>query len=1108
MTLGLCHCLQDQEDDSICATKKVDKISALPSPHDKYKKRDTPLTDLQNILNTISPSKNSTTQELCSNVEDIVSEKGLESDVSQEVSLVASITTVPSNLSDSNLPSASSPKNYHIVEGVIIEEVIVLHSSDESITEKKKSHPENNLPVDISLYPAIVDLSGPSERLASCSKSPLSPKQDLPLSLITITATNVTNSEDSICAAKNVDKIGTLSSPHYKDKKCVTPFTDIKNNILLTISTPKNTIRQELYSSVGDTISEKGLESGVSQEVSLAVSLTSAPSNLSDGNLHSASNPQAKNDVESVIIEEDIGLRSPGESITEKIKSNEEDNLPVDVSLYSEIAALSGPPEQLSSNSKSFLSDPYPELPLNLITNVTNSQLMPKNAEQEICSKYENLLAPENSNPSVVNAGVNVTGFQHRLNEAEQESRSKPTSPSLIEDANSHLIPPPLLPDLQNYVHLLNEPIEDDQYPNLSIQTADIVLDSPCSSFNIPSPYTSVNSPVATDKKKRNCEKRKGPGKIRTTNLSEWKDVKRKELKNLGREYTNRKGEIKEEKKMKPPCSSKCIKKCSENIEETEREYIFKCYWELGSHERQWDFISKFVSSHEPKRIKAKGPNRSRIMKYTLPTSNDSKSVAVCRTMFLNTLSISEKPVRTLFDKQSSVNENVHKVTDLRGRHRNRPKKLSDNILNSVKDHVNALAPVESHYCRKSSSKKYLDGQLSYKRLHLLYLEWFDEKIYGSKKATLRQYQDIVNSNFNIAFYTPKKDQCDKCHAYKNIKEPTEQQKTEQEIHLQYKTLARSLKEINKTEAEKCQNGEIVTACFDMQKILTCPFGNVSIFYYKRKLNLYNFTVYDMSQKNGYCYMWSEANGKKGANEVCSGLMLFMQSKIDGGTKQFKFWSDNCSGQNRNRIVFALYQYIVQKYDVESITHRFLEVGHTQNEGDSVHSVIEGASNNRTIYTPEQWFNLIRWAKTSGEAYRVQEMTINDIQDCRVLLEGKNWTKNNDNEKVAWGKVKEIHVSKENINTIKYKYQLNEEYKVITTLKRKTRGKTNDVVVNLKQANTSLLQINNDKYKDLTYLCEKKIIPEEFHSYFKSLPHDQTEGNRSNNSDHDQSEED
>lgn len=61
----------------------------------------------------------------------------------------------------------------------------------------------------------------------------------------------------------------------------------------------------------------------------------------------------------------------------------------------------------------------------------------------------------------------------------------------------------------------------------------------------------------------------------------------------------------------------------------------------------------------------------------------------------------------------------------------------------------------------------------------------------------------------------------------------------------------------------------------------------------------------------------------------------------------------------------------------------------------------------------------------------------------------------------------------------------------------------NNLVIDIKQANTSVMKINNEKYKDLIYLCESKIIPEEFHSYFKSLPRDQTEGIVINMSDDD-----
>lgn len=57
--------------------------------------------------------------------------------------------------------------------------------------------------------------------------------------------------------------------------------------------------------------------------------------------------------------------------------------------------------------------------------------------------------------------------------------------------------------------------------------------------------------------------------------------------------------------------------------------------------------------------------------------------------------------------------------------------------------------------------------------------------------------------------------------------------------------------------------------------------------------------------------------------------------------------------------------YAARKFGV-TIIHRFLEKGHTQNEGESVHSVIERTGEHRLIYTPEEWKLLIKWANTEN----------------------------------------------------------------------------------------------------------------------------------------------
>lgn len=129
---------------------------------------------------------------------------------------------------------------------------------------------------------------------------------------------------------------------------------------------------------------------------------------------------------------------------------------------------------------------------------------------------------------------------------------------------------------------------------------------------------------------------------------------------------------------------------------------------------------------------------------------------------------------------------------------------------------------------------------------------------------------------------------------------------------------------------------------FDLEKVLPTPQCEVSSFYYKRKLATYNFTIYDVGKKEGYCFMWDESDGKRGSNEISTCILKFIKLKKLSGIKEFSFYSDNCAGQNRNRFIYSMWEYAAYTLKV-NIIHTFLEKGHTQNEGDSMHATIECA---------------------------------------------------------------------------------------------------------------------------------------------------------------------
>lgn len=120
---------------------------------------------------------------------------------------------------------------------------------------------------------------------------------------------------------------------------------------------------------------------------------------------------------------------------------------------------------------------------------------------------------------------------------------------------------------------------------------------------------------------------------------------------------------------------------------------------------------------------------------------------------------------------------------------------------------------------------------------------------------------------------------------------------------------------------------------------------------------------------NVHCYFWTEVDAKRGANEIGSCVWEYLKNVCAEDEEQKKniFYSDNCCGQNKNKYIATLYLYAVSHLNIASITHKFLIRGHTQNEADSVHSLIEREVKKNLksgpIYSPHQYVTLIKNAK-------------------------------------------------------------------------------------------------------------------------------------------------
>ena len=187
-----------------------------------------------------------------------------------------------------------------------------------------------------------------------------------------------------------------------------------------------------------------------------------------------------------------------------------------------------------------------------------------------------------------------------------------------------------------------------------------------------------------------------------------------------------------------------------------------------------------------------------------------------------------------------------------------------------VRKHILSFPALPSHYARHDTSKVYLEQSLNITRMYELYVN--ECKGRDEEPVKENMYRLIFRRDFNIAFHQPKKDSCLMCDKYKNGSVSQE----EYDAHMMSKQKAREHKELDKEQAKK--NPNIHTCTFDLQQVLSCPNTTTSTVYYKRKLSVFNLSVYSLGTGLGCCYMWDETEGRRGASEIGTAMHMYISS--------------------------------------------------------------------------------------------------------------------------------------------------------------------------------------------------------------------------------------
>ncbi len=274
-------------------------------------------------------------------------------------------------------------------------------------------------------------------------------------------------------------------------------------------------------------------------------------------------------------------------------------------------------------------------------------------------------------------------------------------------------------------------------------------------------------------------------------------------------------------------------------------------------------------------------------------------------------------------------------------------------------------------------------------------------------------------------------------------------------------------------------------ATFDLQAVLTSPFAGDCLIYYSRKLSVLNFTIFD-SKENGICYLWPEIEGKKGSSEIGTCLLKYLQN-LPNEVERVIFYADTCGGQNRNQHIVAALVYAVNRVgSLQTIDLKFMESGHSYLEADSVHAAIERSRKHKTLYVLNDYKLIIEMSRKKPFPYVVNEVHHYDIFDLHQLSQTliTNRKKTVKQDTIKWLLVKWFRFERNKLS-VGFKYDVTDpEFQYMNINQQKTTWTD----LNLKKKYSAQLPLSLAKKKDLLNLLRKGVIPNEYSSFYNSLP--------------------
>lgn len=358
---------------------------------------------------------------------------------------------------------------------------------------------------------------------------------------------------------------------------------------------------------------------------------------------------------------------------------------------------------------------------------------------------------------------------------------------------------------------------------------------------------------------------------------------------------------------------------------------------------------------------------RNKSRRYFLITAKGER-LQVCTIMFLKTFGLKEKMIRVWLDHEEEFGLRENPVVVQKRKNTSRQQCQYNQELLERKilllTFLIDYPKVESHYCRKDTEREYF--QTTHQTLTDLYKQYVDIcKQDNSRQLSFPVFSGTL-TNLKFCLFKPRKDQCDECIAYKAGNSTIEKYKNHRE-------------NVNRAAAEKDSDielaikGLIILLCMDVEGVVLCPKLLASALYFKSKLQIHNFTLYDILTHDSTNYPWDETEGDLQSSTFVSIVIHHLEQRIKTNPLPITIYSDGCTYQNRNVVLSNALRLFAMKHS-RTVTQKFLEVGHTHMECDSTHACIERKTKNMTLSSPKIFEDAILKAREKPFPFVVKHL--------------------------------------------------------------------------------------------------------------------------------------